>query len=161
MERLRQAKPEDIKHIAYIESQCFPSAEAASLASFHQRYAIFPECFFVLEVSGVLVGHINGCIYNHPELPDCLYADASLHCPNGSYQTVFGLAVAPEHQHQGYASKLIQYLIKVSQDRELKGIVLTCKTHLVGFYQRYGFEHKGVSASTHGGVSWNDMLLVF
>lgn len=161
LEQLRQATLKDIPLISHIESQCFPETEAASLSSFKQRYAVFPECFFVLESDGILVGHINGCIYNRPELPDLLYEDASLHCPNGAYQTVFGLAVTPEYQHRGYASKLIQHLIRISQDRGLEGMVLTCKTHLIGFYQQHGFEHKGVSASTHGGVSWHDMLLVF
>jgi predicted N-acetyltransferase YhbS len=158
---LRQATAKDIARIAEIERQCFPEAEAASLQSFNERFAVFPECFFVLEVNNEIVGHINGCIYDSPELPDELYSDASLHSPDGKYQTVFGLAVVPEYQKKGYASLLIQHLIKVSETKGHHGIVLTCKDYLVDFYQRYGFKHLGKSDSNHGGVSWNDMLLEF
>jgi ribosomal protein S18 acetylase RimI-like enzyme len=161
VKNLRPATANDINRISTIENACFPEAEAASLASFIKRFAAFPECFFVLEINGEIVGHINGCIYDYPELPDELYANASLHCPNGKYQTVFGLAVTPEYQRKGYASLLIQHLIKISKERGQLGVVLTCKDYLIDFYRRNGFEHLGQSASSHGGVNWNDMLLTF
>lgn len=156
-----QAKGEDIARIAEIEGLCFPEAEAASLESFKERFAVFPECFYVLKIDGKIVGHINGCIYDSPELPDELYSDSSLHCPNGKYQTIFGLAVDPSYQRKGYATLLIKHFIEISQARGHQGIVLTCKQHLVDFYQQHKFEFQGISASTHGGVSWNDMLLTF
>lgn len=161
VKNLRPATANDIHCISDIENKCFPETEAASLTSFIERFAAFPECFFVLEINDAIVGHINGCIYDSPELPDELYANASLHCPNGKYQTVFGLAVEPEYQRKGYASLLLQHLIKVSKERGQLGVVLTCKDYLIDFYKRNGFEHLGQSASSHGGVSWNDMLLTF
>lgn len=161
MYTIRQAKKEDVKRMAQIEAICFPEEEAASLESFQKRFAVFPESFFVLEVDGVVVGHINGCIYNAPELPDALYSDTSLHCPDGGYQTVFGLAIDPQHQNQGYASALTRHLIKVSRAEGRKGVVLTCKDYLVDFYQSLGFTHQGISTSSHGGAKWNDMLLTF
>ena len=157
----RQATREDINRMAQIEAMCFPHAEAASLEAFQKRFAAFAECFFVLEVDGVVVGHINGCIHSAPELPDALYSDTSLHRPNGAYQTVFGLAVDPQYQKRGYASALTRYFIEVSRADGRKGMVLTCKEYLIDFYQRLGFTHKGVSASSHGGARWNDMLLTF
>ena len=161
MKKLRQANAGDIARIAEIEALCFPEAEAASLQSFNERFAVFPECFFVLEINNEIVGHINGCIYDRPELPDALYENSSLHCPDGKYQTVFGLAVAPQHQRKGYATLLIQHLIDLSKNKGRHGVVLTCKNHLLAFYQSVGFKHLGKSASNHGGVSWNDMLLTF
>lgn len=74
--------------MAEIEAMCFPEEEAASLDAFQKRFAVSPECFFVLEIDDVVVGHINGCIFSAPELPDLLYSDTSLHCPKGAYQTV-------------------------------------------------------------------------
>ena len=156
-----QVKAEEINRLAEIEGLCFPEAEAASLESFKQRFAVFPACFFVLKVDGKIVGHINGCINDSPELPDALYSDTSLHRPDGKYQTVFGLAVDPEHQRQGYASLLTKHFIEVSKSRGHHGIVLTCKDYLVDFYQQHGFKRLGQSASSHGGTSWNDMLLTF
>ncbi|KII75666.1 GNAT family N-acetyltransferase [Vibrio renipiscarius] len=156
-----QANADEILRISEIENVCFPAEEAASLSSFKQRFAVFPECFFVLKVDGEIVGHINGCINDTPTLPDALYADASLHRPKGKYQTVFGLAVDPAHQRKGYASLLTQQFIAVSKSRGHHGIVLTCKDYLVDFYQQQGFQRLGQSASSHGGSSWNDMLLTF
>ncbi len=161
MYKIRQAMKEDISRMAEIEGICFSESEAASLDSFQKRFSAFPECFFVLESGGVVVGHINGCINNAPELPDALYSDSKLHCPQGGYQTVFGLVVDPEHQKLGYASALTKYFIETSQNRNHKGMVLTCKDHLVKFYQGFGFIHQGVSDSSHGGAQWNDMLLTF
>ncbi|MGR5150160.1 GNAT family N-acetyltransferase [Photobacterium alginatilyticum] len=161
MYTIRQAMKEDINRMAQIEAICFPEAEAASLESFQKRFAVFSECFFVLEVDGVVVGHINGCTHSAPELPDALYSDASLHCPKGAYQTVFGLAVDPQYQKQGYASALTRHFIEVSRADERKGMVLTCKDYLVKFYESFGFTYQGVSTSSHGGVKWNDMLLTF
>ncbi|WP_421870549.1 GNAT family N-acetyltransferase [Motiliproteus sp.] len=147
--------------MAELEAICFPEAEAASLDSFQQRFAVFAECFFVLEIEGVVVGHINGCIFDKPELPDALYSDTRLHNPDGAYQTVFGLAVDPSCQRRGYASALTRHFIDVSRANGRQGVVLTCKDKLVPFYQSLGFSHQGVSASSHGGASWNDMLLTF
>ncbi|PMN74152.1 GNAT family N-acetyltransferase [Enterovibrio norvegicus] len=161
MYTIRQATKDDVNRMAQIEAVCFSEAEAAPLASFQKRFAAFPECFFVLEVDDVVVGHINGCIYSKPELPDVLYSDPSLHCPDGAYQTVFGLAIDPQHQKKGYASVLTKHFIDVSRANNREGIVLTCKDHLVKFYQSLGFSLKGVSASSHGGAKWNDMVLTF
>ncbi|CAM3603700.1 putative acetyltransferase [Vibrio aerogenes CECT 7868] len=161
MYQIRQAVAEDIKRIAQIELRCFPEAEAATLASFQQRFAVFPECFYVLEVEGVIVGHTNGCIYHKPELPDILYTDPSLHCPEGGYQTVFGLAVDPDYQGKGYASLLTRHFIAESRNKNLQGMVLTCKDRLIGFYEKLGFACQGRSASSHGGANWNDMIIEF
>jgi len=42
-----------------------------------------------------------------------------------------------------------------------RGVVLTCKERLIGFYARFGFVDEGVSASTHGDVVWHQMRLTF
>ena len=121
----------------------------------------FKENFFVAIEDGEVVGFINGCTTNSPELPDELYHDTSLHNPNGAYQTVFGLDVLPKYRRNGIAENLLNYFIQISKARGKKGIVLTCKDYLVHYYKKFGFEHKGVSASSHGGAKWNDMVLIF
>jgi ribosomal protein S18 acetylase RimI-like enzyme len=158
MNSIRMANAADINRMAQIEALCFPVAEAASLESFTQRFAVFSDCFYVLEVDGKVVGHINGCIYDTPTLPDVLYSNAQLHQPDGSYQTVFGLAVDPAFQKRGYASELLQHFAQVSRDKGLKGMVLTCKAHLVSLYEKHNYVQQGVSASSHGGAQWLDMV---
>ncbi|MBF9003054.1 MULTISPECIES: GNAT family N-acetyltransferase [Vibrio] len=158
---IRLATSLDIERIAEIESQGFPVEEAATLPIFQRRFNAFPECFFVLEKNNQIVGQINGCRYSAPELPDILYEDEHQHLKEGAYQTVFGLVIAPDFQHQGLAHQLLEHFITVSKERGVKGLVLTCKDKLVGFYEQHGFVCQGVSDSTHGGAVWNDMLLNF
>ena len=146
--KVRLAQLEDLSKIIAIEKICFPIAEAATEKQFHERFESFG-------------GFINGCATSQPYLPDELYYDASLHISRGAYQTVFGLDVLPEYRQQGVARKLLNALIDLAQDRGQKGVVLTCKDHLIGYYQSFGFVHQGVSTSQHGGAIWNDMLLEF
>lgn len=158
---IRQAVADDIAKIAAVEEKCFPPAEAASIKSFFERFMAFPECFLVAEVDGKVVGHINGCITDSPKLVDALYHNTSLHCPDGPWQTVFGIAVLPEYQHQGIASELMKNFKEAAKQNGRKGIILTCKDAKIGFYEKLGFVYDGVSESSHGSARWNDMILKF
>ena len=158
---IRLAKPSELEEIIEIEQECFPPAEAASANDFIERFGAFPENFIVAIINGHVIGFINGCTTDSPQLPDELYHDTSLHKPNGAYQTVFGLDVLPSYRNQGIAAKLLTYLITLSKERGKMGMVLTCKDHLVPYYQKFGFQHQGISASSHGGSKWNDMILQF
>ena len=158
---IRNAAPQDVEEIIRIEAVCFPPAEAAQPDDVRARYAAFPENFFVYEQDGSIAGFINGCTTDAPELPDALYHDASLHRPDGAYQTVFGLDVLPEYRKNGIGGQLIRHYVATARARGKKGVVLTCKDHMIRFYERAGFTCKGVSASSHGGAKWNDMLIEF
>ncbi len=158
---IRPAIADDVTKIASIEEKCFPRSEAASLKSFLERFMAFPECFLVAEIDGKVVGHINGCVTSYDKLIDALYHNATLHESNGPWQTVFGLAVLPEYQHQGIARALMKHFKENAKMRGKQGILLTCKDDKVGFYESLGFAHDGVSASSHGGARWNDMIFKF
>ncbi|ORX45811.1 NH2-acetyltransferase [Piromyces finnis] len=152
----------DLEQIINIENVCFPPSEAAKRIDFVDRFRTFKENFVVAEINNnVLIGFINGNTTDKPELPDELYHDVSLHKPNGDYQTVFGLDVLPEYRNQGVAEHLMNYLINISKERGKKGMVLTCKDHLIHYYEKFGYKHKGVSNSNHGGSVWNDMIFIF
>lgn len=155
---LRQAVIGDIEAISHIESLCFPEAEAATYEQFKERFNAFSENFLVLEDKDV-IGFINGNTSNTKGLPDAFYEDASLHDPSGDYMTVFGLDVHPDYQHQGLAHTLMNGYITLAKEQNKKGIFLTCKDHLIGFYESFDYKHLGVSSSTHGEAKWNDMYL--
>ena len=42
---------------------------------------------------------------------------------------------------------------------DVDGFILTCKDHLIPFYESCGFKFVKVSASTHGNAKWNDMVI--
>lgn len=158
---IREATRVELEEIIIIESKCFPVEEAAKEEDIRKRFDAFKESFIVAVKDEKVVGFINGCVTDVPELPDELYHDTSLHNPDGAYQTVFGLDVLPKYQRSGIAAQLLNYFIKISKERGKNGMVLTCKDHLINYYKKFGFEHHGVSASSHGGAKWNDMILLF
>ncbi len=156
---LRQVRAEDLPRIADIEAQCFPAAEAASLETFIERFAVFPEHFYAAELDGQIIGFINGCVTSSPVIFDGLFHDAALHEPEGPNVTVFGIDVAPEYQRRGIAAELIRHFIAQAEKEGRKAVILTCKDHLVHYYASFGFTSSGVSESTHGGAIWYDMTL--
>ena len=156
---IRPVMPEDLDAVARVEAVCFPEAEAAARASFAQRIQAFPESFFVAEKDGQIVGFINGCVTDERMIRDEMFEDTAYHKPDGAYQSIFGLDVAPEWQHRGLAGDLMKHLIEDARKRGRKGLILTCKEHLIGFYERFGYRSLGVSQSVHGGAVWYDMIL--
>ena len=88
-----------------------------------------------------------------------MFEHTELHDENGAWQSVFGLAVLPRFRNNGYAGKLIYHLIEKAKEQNRAGITLTCKKHLVAYYEKFGFADRGISQSTHGGATWHDMVL--
>ncbi|KZL88547.1 GNAT family N-acetyltransferase [Clostridium magnum] len=159
--KIRRVAIEDLDAVTEVEARCFPEAEAATKASFEQRIKTFPESFFVAEIDGKIIGFINGCIINETTIYDELFSDATLHIPNGDYQTIFGLDVIFNYRNLGIAAQLMKHLIEVSRLAGRKGVILTCKEKLIHYYSKFGFENKGVSKSEHGASEWYDMILKF
>lgn len=159
--KIRKVKPEEGKILAEIEEICFPPEEAASEKDVLERLQAFPDKFLAAEADGKIIGFINGAVTDEPHLPDEMYHDTGLHKPDGMYQTAFGLNVLPQYRRQGIAGKLVDALIELSKKEGKKGVVLTCKDHLIPFYESHGFVNYGVADSEHGGARWNDMQLHF
>ena len=158
---IRKVKPEDLDAVTRVEAVCFPETEAAPRESFRQRISTFPDSFFVAEKDGEIIGFINGCATDSRVIFDEMFADASHHREDGIYQSIFGLDVIPEYQHQGLASRLMEHLIEDAREKGRKGLTLTCKDRLIGFYERFGYKNLGLSQSVHGGAVWYDMILEF
>lgn len=118
-------------------------------------------CYGAYNEEGELIGFIDGASYDKPELPDELYHDTTKLVENGPWQTVFGVNVIARYRRMGVAGQMVRHYVEESRKRGQDGVVLTCKDHLRPLYEKAGFIWQGVSASTHGGVKWNDMLLRF
>ena len=151
----------DIDAITELERQCFPPEEAAEKDSFEKRLTVFPNHFWLLEDSGKLASMINGMTTDIPILRDEMFEDATMHREEGQWQMIFGVNTIPAYRKHGYAGELIKCAIEDARKKERKGLVLTCKDHLVHYYAKFGFENEGVSESEHGGVKWNQMRLKF
>jgi len=158
---IRQAKMTDLDAITEVERLCFLPLEAAPRAAFEKRLEAFAESFLLAEIDGKIIGFVNGCVTNDKVICDDMFKDTSYHDPKADYQAIFGLAVIPDYQRQGIASKLMNELIELTRKRGKKGLTLTCKEHRVAFYSGFGYESMGLSESKHGGATWYDMILSF
>ena len=171
--RIRHATLDDAAAIAAVEAACFPAAEAADENEVRARLAVYPNHFWLMvddEATdrdattvrdGRLAAFVNGFTTDEPDLTDEMYENAAMHDERGAWQMIFGVDTAPAYRHHGYASELLRAAIEDARDAGRAGLVLTCKDQLIGFYGRLGFENEGVSASTHGDVTWYQMRLRF
>lgn len=159
---IRAATPADLSAVTALEAACFPAAEAAAEADFAARLAVYPDHFWLLEdEDGTLVSFANGLVTDEPLLRDEMFADPSFHNEKGAWQMVFGVNTLPERRRQGYAGRVLEYLIEDAKEQGRKGCVLTCKAALIHYYETFGFVSEGVSQSVHGGTVWYDMRLTF
>lgn len=156
---IRKAEMADLGSIIEVENLCFPKEETATEEAFLYRIQAFEESFYVAVHDDVIVGLINGAITKLSSICDELYEADGGHDPKGTNQTIFGLAVHSHFQKQGIAAQLMEHLIQVSRATGRKKMILTCKDHLIHYYEKFGYENKGVSASTHGGAVWYDMVM--
>ena len=107
-----------------------------------------------------LIAFVDGFVTNEPDLTDEMYDKAAMHNENGAWQMIFGVNTIPAYRRRGYAEELIRCAINDAKKHDRKGLVLTCKEHLVPYYAKFGFQDEGVSdKSTHGNVVWHQMRL--
>lgn len=74
---IRPVRPTDLAAVTEVEAICFPAAEAAAEESFKARIAAFPECFFVAEADGKIIGFINGCATDSKTIYDEMYENSA------------------------------------------------------------------------------------
>lgn len=158
---IRKGTLKDLEAIAAVEAACFPAAEAATAEEFAGRLQQYGDHFWLLWEGERLLAFVDGFCTDWPDLTDEMYADASLHRENGTWQMIFGVNTIPACRRQGYAGQLLQQAIADARAQGRKGLVLTCKEALVHYYAKFGFVNEGVSGSTHGGVVWYQMRLKF
>lgn len=160
--QIRTAVMADLAAVTAVEAACFPAAEAATEREFARRLAVYPNHFWLLEEDdGTLVSFINGMVTDEPTLRDEMYENAALHREDGAWQMIFGVNTLPRYRRKGCAARVMERVIADARAQGRKGCVLTCKDRLIHYYETFGFQNEGVSSSTHGGVVWYDMRLIF
>ena len=151
----------DLDALAAIEAACFPAAEAAAREEIEERLRVYAAHFYIAREKGAAIGFVDGMVTDEKDLLDELYADAARHDENGAWQMIFGLNTLPEYRRRGVAAALIETLCAAARAQGRRGVVLTCKEHLLPYYAKFGFCDEGLSASTHGGAVWHQMRRTF
>jgi ribosomal protein S18 acetylase RimI-like enzyme len=158
---IRNADLRDLEKIYALESICFPIEEAATKESLKKRLTVYPQCFWLSEDDGKIIGMINGMTTNEKFLSDEMYSDTDLYSENGDWLVIFGVDTLPDYRNSGIASGLMHHVIDVAKVQNRKGIILTCKQHLIHFYEKFGFQNEGIASSEHGSAVWYHMRANF
>jgi len=157
---LRPGLLDDAVVCAAIEAACFLPSEAASYEKIARRAEAFPQGFLVAELHGEVIGFINSCAGNQPDLSREELKDLVDHDPAGSALVVLSVAVHPDRQGRGYSRPLLTSFIETARHQKRQRILLLCKDYMVAYYLHFGFEDAGPSASTHGGFQWREMRYI-
>ncbi|GFI61118.1 hypothetical protein IMSAG049_00271 [Clostridiales bacterium] len=157
--QIRKAFLSDLDSLSAVENQCFPASEAASRKNIRERLEYYPNHFWVMTDNGILVSFIDGLATDLPDLLDEMYERADMHNEQGEWQMILGVNTILEYRKMGCAGKLIRQAIDDCKAQDRRGLVLTCKEKLMGYYSKFGFVNEGVSKSTHGNVKWYQMRL--
>ena len=147
----------DVDELHSIETLSFSSAQAAGKDAFIYRLTKFPQWFFKAEIDGKIVGLVNGSSSDHRFITDDLYLSEGGFDEDGENLLIYGLAVHPDFRKLGIAHELLARILCVAKARGKKRASLTCKEHLISFYESFGFRNHGISESVVGDVISYDM----
>lgn len=158
---IRKGTINDVEAVTQVEKICFPPEQAATEEQFRHRLETYPDGFWLLWEEDRLVGFLDGFVTDEEDLTDEMFADASMHDPDGAWQMIFGLNTLPDHRRQGHGGRLIRQCIDDARADGRRGVVLTCLEEKIPYYSRFGFINEGVSGSVHGGEVWYQMRITF
>jgi ribosomal protein S18 acetylase RimI-like enzyme len=155
---IRQVTTSDLDPCFAIESACY-GREGATRERIAHRIATYPDGFLVAELDGQFAGFVNSGATQRDNIADEALKDLVGHDPSGVNIVIFSLAVAPSLQRQGIRRALLRQFIATARGLGKAQILLLCQADLIRYYARFGFAHRGESASTHGGLRWHEMAL--
>ena len=157
----REGRSDDDLSLSELENLCFPEAEAATRKTFQKRLEKYKDQFIIAELDGKVIGVVNGPVTMEKDLTDDMYENTNYHVGKGQWKMIFGVDTHPDFRGQHIASRAMERTIEKARAEGRKGLVLTCKENLIGFYERFGYVNEGVSGSEHGGALWYQMRLQF
>lgn len=138
------------------------------LPSLHARLTTFPKSyrqehasryFLAAYEDEELIGFICSTLTSSPTLT---HESMETHEPSGEYLAIHSVCVSPDHRRKGIANGLLrEYMQRVREANEVRGIRLIAKEGLVGMYERSGFTSKGKSQVVHGQDPWFQLGIDF
>ena len=147
----------DLDELYEIEASSFAPGMAASKDAFRYRLENHPQWFFKAVSDGRIVGLVNGSSSTRRYITDDLYQDGAAFDEQGTNLLIYGLAVHPDYRKRGIAHKLLLTILASAGAHGKDRVSLTCKQHLIGFYESFGFTNHGISESVAGGVTSYDL----
>ncbi|KAI0811235.1 hypothetical protein BC629DRAFT_1437126 [Irpex lacteus] len=149
-----------------IEIASFPPSEADSFARYEYRIRRAPELFlgaFITKPQGrrTLVGVVCATAASSEHLT---LRSMDEHIPSGTTVCIHAVCVLPAHRNKGIAISLLkEYIARLGRARRdgarYERVVLITHKHLIGFYEKAGFEWAGKSDVVLGPEQWYEMCI--
>ncbi|PWW73500.1 acyl-CoA N-acyltransferase [Tuber magnatum] len=158
----------DLEACVALEEAAFITSERCPRETFSYRLKVCPElCFGIFTIrrnKEYLLGHAIATKTLSPSVTESSMAVAtprhSPHNPAGLTVALHSLAIQPTHQGRYLGTTLLQeYIRRMRMGGCAQRIALIARDRLAGFYERFGFRCKGVSAVKFGGGEWMDLVL--
>ena len=151
---IRISNIKDFDDIVSLENHCFKESERINFDGLYKRLLNHSSHSYVLVNDDKVCAYLTYVLSDKLELDDEMFGDNPQDYNDGKYIIILGLACDPLYKNQGYASKLMYYLL----DNTNKDILLTCHDYLIPFYEKFNFKLKGISNSSYSTETWYDMI---
>ncbi len=157
---ISQVKLSDLPAVLRIERLGFSAEEAGTEQDFYDRIQTIPETFLIARYGQQIVGFIVGPAVSDQYVSDEMYKNTPSNLKEGGHQLVLSIATDPAYRGHGIGSQLLAALEKVARAAGRKTISLDSLSDKIPFYEKNGFQNKGVSASSHADETWYNMVKV-
>jgi ribosomal protein S18 acetylase RimI-like enzyme len=155
----RQATLADLDRCHEIEAAAYPADEAATREKIAIRIRDYPEGFRCLVADGALIGFINcGCAWEVAMSAE-EFKQLIGHDPLAPNVVIMSVVIHPDYQGQGWSSVMMKEFVSLMTAMGKKTIHLMCKQGYLGMYEKAGYRFTRLSASTHGGEEWYEMMM--
>ena len=155
----RQAEPRDVARCFEIERTAYEGDEAATEEKIAKRIAVYPEGFLVGEADGQIVGFINSGCARHVVMSDESFKELVGHEADAPNVVIMSVVVDPAHQGRGYSTLLMREFVARMRCAGKAALYLMCKSRHVDLYAKQGYRYVKLSDSTHGGMTWHEMIM--
>jgi ribosomal protein S18 acetylase RimI-like enzyme len=155
----RQAAPQDAARCFEVERAAYEGDEAATEEKISKRIAVYPEGFLVMEVDDRIVGFINSGCARHVVMSDESFKELVGHESDAANVVIMSVAVDPAYQGRGYSTLLMREFVARMRRAGKATIHLMCKSRHVELYAKHGYRYVKLSGSTHGGMTWHEMIM--
>lgn len=156
---LRYVEAGDLDRCYEIETSAYEGDEAATREKIATRIRDYPQGFVVLECDGEVIGFINSGCAHEVEMADEAFKELVGHDPAAPNVVIMSVAVAPEHQGQGYAGHLMRHFVELAHRAGKRSIHLMCREQHIALYEHLGYRYVRPSPSDHGGLAWHEMVM--
>ncbi|HFI0150722.1 TPA: GNAT family N-acetyltransferase [Streptococcus suis] len=156
--QIRFAKRTDLPAIVSLEQENFePNELIADQVLAYYVENLSQTCLVMESDRQELVGYLLARPTTENRVTDDIFYQLEETEEEANYLAIASLSIAPKFKGQGVGTLLLAALKELVVIQGYRGISLTCKDHLLRYYEMNGFEDCGLSESQFGNQQWYDM----